>query len=147
MRRPIFLAASMPATLRIGLAALALGAATSAFGAGSCDFQPSPASASFGAIDPRLVTTATFNVALQIKCTGGGVAVFSITGLNDTGPGSYRLKHNTVAGEYMAYTVSTAVTSAGSNTTLTLTGQLVATSYQNAYFGSYSDRLTVLVTP
>jgi hypothetical protein len=145
MRRPIFVAASMAATFRIGLAALALGAAISASAAPNCDFKAAqPGTASFGAIDPRLATTATFNVVLLIKCTGGGVAVFTITGLNDTGPGAYRLKHNTVAGEYMAYTVSTVVVP---GTSITLTGQLLATTYQNAYFGNYSDTLTVLVTP
>src|SRR5438552_12589825 len=99
MRRPISPAALIAATFRVALAALALGAATSVFGAPSCNFRAGqPGTASFGAIDPRLVTTATFNVVLLFTCSGGGVAVFSITGLNDTGPGAYRLKHNTQAG-------------------------------------------------
>lgn len=145
MRRTIRLAASLAATFRIGLAALALGAATSVSAAPNCDFRAAqPGTASFGAIDPRLATTATFNVVLLVKCTGGGGAMFSITGQNDTGPGAYRLKHNTQAGEYIAYTISTVVVA---DTSITLTGQIVATSYQNAYFGSYSDTLTVLVTP
>jgi hypothetical protein len=135
----------MAATFRAALAAAALGAATSACGAPNCDFKAGqPTTANFGAIDPRLATTATFNVILLIKCTGGGGAAFSITGLNDTGPGAYRLAHNTQVGEYMAYTVTTVVVA---DTSITLTGQLLATSYQNAYFGPYSDTLTVLVTP
>ncbi len=142
---PTLPATSTGAAMRLGLAALLLSAATSTFGAPNCDFKAGqPASASFGAIDPQLATNATFNVTLQIKCTGGGSSIFSIAGLHDTGPGAYRLQHISVPTEFMAYTVSTAVVV---DTSITLTGTIVSTTYQNAYFGSYSDSLTVTVTP
>jgi hypothetical protein len=142
---PLSFPALLAATIRVCVAAVALGAMASADAAPTCDFRVAqPTTANFGAIDPRLATTATFTVTLQIKCTGGGGAVFSITGANDTGPGAYRLKHNTVAGEYMAYSVTTVIVA---DTSIQLNGQLLATTYQNAYFGPYSDTLTVLVTP
>ncbi|HEV2039382.1 MAG TPA: hypothetical protein VGT81_04935, partial [Casimicrobiaceae bacterium] len=88
MRRPLSFPALLAATIRVCLAAVALGAAASADAAPNCAFRAGqPTTANFGAIDPRLVTTATFTVTLLIKCTGGGGAVFSITGANDTGPG------------------------------------------------------------
>jgi hypothetical protein len=43
----------------------------------------------------------------------------------------------------MPYTV----TASNTATRLTLNGQLVAADYKNAYGGSYSDTLTVLLTP
>ena len=132
-----------PGLLRTILFALVLLAAVPAFGQ-TCDFNANqPGSTSFGTINPTGSTTATFSVTLNYKCTGGASASFVISGANDSGPGAYRLKHLTQL-EYMNYSIST-VNITG--TKITLNGQIVATDYQNAFVGDYSDTLTVTVLP
>ena len=98
---------------------------------------------SFGTINPTGNTTATFSVTLNYKCTGSASALFTISGANDSGPGAYRLKHLTQV-QYMNYSI---VTVNAPGTKITVTGQIVATDYQNAYVGDYSDTLTVTVLP
>ena len=107
------------------------------------NFPNTPDTVSFGTIDPSLNTTYTFTVSVNFTCVLSG-STFTITGLNDTGPAAFRLKHVTqVPSQYMPYTV----TATNTATKLTLNGQLVAADYKNAYGGSYSDTLTVLLTP
>ncbi len=111
----------------------------------TCTFNSGqPNSASFGAIDPTLAATMTFSVTVNYKCTGGANAMFTITGAHDTGPGAYRLQNQTQATQYMAYTVNTTIIP---GTKITLTGQLVAANYQNAYVGNYADTLNVVISP
>lgn len=137
------LARACPIALRAVVFALALGAAAPAMGQ-TCSFRANqPGSVSFGTIDPTLITPATFSVKVNYRCTGGANATFTIAGLNDSGPGAYRLKHITQT-QYMAYSIST-VNAPG--TSITLNGQIVATDYQNAYVGDYSDTLTVTIFP
>jgi hypothetical protein len=127
-----------------GTLSLALFLAAPALGQ-TCTFNPGqPNTASFGAIDPTLVTPKTFSVTLNYKCTGSAAASFTITGANDTGPGAYRLRNQVQATQYMAYTLTT-VNLPG--TKITINGQLVAANYQNAYVGNYTDTLNVLVLP
>lgn len=110
-----------------------------------CTYNPiQPNLASFGTIDPASVVTKTFSITLSYTCIGGANASFTITGVNDTGPGAYRLRNVTQLTQYMNYTITT-VNVAG--TKITLNGQLVAADYQNAYVGNYTDILTVLVLP
>jgi len=131
--------------LRAILLAIVLGAAIPALGQ-TCIFNTGqPASVNFGTINPTLVTTATFSVTVNFKCTGSANATFIIVGLNDSGPGAYRLKHNTqIPAQYMSYSVSTAIVP---GTKITLNGQIVASNYQNAYVGNYSDSLTITILP
>jgi len=138
--------AGIAAGYRTGLAALLLAwcASAPAFGQ-ACSFNPAqPNVASFGTIDPTLSTTMTFSLTVNYKCTGSAVAAFTITGANDTGLGAFRLRNLVQTTQYMAYSVTTAD---APGTKLTLTGQLFAVNYQNAYVGSYTDTLSVLVLP
>jgi hypothetical protein len=124
--------------------ALALCCAAPALGQ-TCSYNAGqPSTASFGVIDPSLVTTKTFSVTLNYKCTGGASATFTITGAHDTGPGAYRLQNQTQATQFMAYTVSTTNVP---GTKITINGQLVAANYQNAFVGNYTDTLSVVVLP
>lgn len=131
--------------LRAILLAIVLGAAIPVLGQ-TCTFNAGqPASVNFGTIDPTLVTTATFSVTVNFKCTANANATFNIVGLNDSGPGAYRLKHNTqVPAQYMSYSVSTVIVP---GTKITLNGQIVASNYQNAHVGNYSDSLTITILP
>ena len=103
-----------------------------------------PNVASFGSIDPSLSTTYTFTVTVNFRCTASAEAFFTITGANDTGPGAYRLRNLAQPTQYMAYSVSTAIVP---GTRIVLLGQLVAANYRDAYVGSYSDTLSVLILP
>jgi len=131
--------------LRAVVFAMALGAALPVLGQ-SCTYNANqPASVNFGTIDPRLVTPATFTVTINFKCTGSANATFNIVGSNDTGPGAYRLKHTTqVPSQYMNYSIGTVIVP---GTKITLNGQIVATDYQNAYAGNFSDVLTMTIFP
>jgi len=111
----------------------------------TCSFNNNqPNIASFGTIDPTLTTPQTFTITINYKCTGSPVPSFTITGSNDSGPGAYRLQNVAKPAEYMRYTISTSDTP-GSK--ITLTGLLVAADYQNAWVGSYTDTISVLVVP
>lgn len=129
--------------LRTLLFVIALSTAVPAM-AQTCTFNSNqPGSVSFGIIDPTLTTPATFSVILNFKCTGSANAGFNIAGQNDTGPGAYQLKHITQA-QYIPYSISTVIIP---GTKITLNGQIVATDYQNAYVGNYTDVLTVTIFP
>ena len=133
--------------LRAAWRAILLVLALATTGSAQCfcifNFPNTPDTVSFGTIDPSLNTTYMFTVSVNFTCFPSG-PTFTITGLNDTGPAAFRLKHATqVPSQYMPYTV----TATNTATKLTLNGQLVAADYKNAYGGSYSDTLTVLLTP
>ena len=111
----------------------------------TCSFNNSqPNTGAFGTVNPSLNTTYTFTLTVNYRCTGGANAVFTITGANDTGPGAYRMRNTEQPTQYMAYSIST-VDAPG--TKITINGQLVAAQYGNAWVGSYSDTLSVLVLP
>jgi hypothetical protein len=131
------------AALRATLLVLAIVTAGPAWCLCIFNLPNDPDTVSFGTIDPSLNTTYTFTVNVNFTCLLSG-PTFTITGLNDTGPGAFRLKHVTqVPSQFMSYTVTTTNTA----TRVTLNGQLIAANYKNAYVGSYSDTLTVMLTP
>ena len=124
---------------------LLLSASSTQVLAQSCSFNPSqPNTASFGTINPTLTTPRTFSITVNYKCTGGATAVFTISGANDSGPGAYRMQNTQQPTRFLPYSIAT-VNEPGSK--ITLNGLLVAADYQNAWVGSYTDTLTVLVLP
>jgi len=137
------IACARSALLRV-LAVLALSWAATA-SAQTCIFNPGqPNVASFGSIDPSLNSTYTFTLTINYKCTASAEAFFTITGANDTGAGAYRLRNLAQPAQYMAYSISTLNVP---GTKITLVGQLVAANYRDAYVGSYSDTISVLMLP
>ena len=143
MTPPLLRAPDLPAALQAILLVLALFTIGPAWCLCIFNLPNNPDTVSFGTIDPSLNTTYTFTVSVNFTCVLTS-PTFTITGLNDTGPGAFRLKHLTqVPAQYMSYTVTTTNTA----TSVTLNGQLVAANYKNAYVGSYSDTLTVMLTP
>jgi hypothetical protein len=143
MTSTLFRAHDLRAALRATPLVLALATAGPAWCLCIFNIPNNPDTVSFGTIDPSLNTTQTFTVSVNFTCVLSS-PTFTITGLNDTGPGAFRLKHVTqVPPQYMAYTVTATHTA----TKLTLDGQLIAANYKNAYGGSYSDTLTVMLTP
>ena len=94
---------------------------------------------------PAAAQTCVFNAGQPNVASFGSVdPSLSITGASDTGPGAYRLRNLAQPTQYMAYTVSTVIVP---GTRIVLLGQLVAADYRDAYVGSYSDTLSVLILP
>ena len=112
----------------------------------TCTFNANPpGSVNFGSINPALATPATFSARLDFNCLLGAIALVSVSGQNDSGPAAHRLKHATqVPARYIPYAVSTVVVP---GVRITITGQIASADYQNAYAGSYTDTLTVLLLP
>jgi spore coat protein U-like protein len=107
------------------------------------------------AIDPSMTVTATGNAAATFSCNGSSaLATFTVDG-NDgahaLGPGLRRMRHATVATEFLPYTLaispSSATVAKGTPVTVSMTASVLSTDYQNALAGTYSDTVTVTVSP
>lgn len=132
----------LPAAFAAVVLALSIGAPARAQ---SCSYNPNqPGTASFGTIDPTQNTPRTFTITINYKCTGAANATFTITGANDAGPGVYRLQNTAQSTQFMSYSITTANEP---GTKITLNGLLVAANYQNAWPGTYTDTLSVVVFP
>jgi hypothetical protein len=101
------------------------------------------------AIDPSLAGPATGNALILYRCTRGTSPTFTVptpASVTCTTPG-------TCAATTMAPTLSSVNTGAGSgfapgsDKTLTVTGQLTQTQYQDMQTGNYSGTVTVTVSP
>jgi hypothetical protein len=144
-----------PAAIRITLgaciSAAALGCATgTAFAA--CQFRAgsTTGSVAFPLLDPVTAPNVTAATTLEVRCQPAGdfaVAQWTWTSANG-GASIGRLAGGTPAyAPGIAYSVGIAVTGSGANRTLTLTLQIAGPNYTNASAGSYSDVLTLSVTP
>lgn len=106
-------------------------------------------------LDPSSTGPATGSLTQQPSfwCTKG--ASYTITdagGVNDAGPGQHRMING--ASEYIPYTLSLGAeasgTGQGKGTTLyltTLSGTVANADFINASAGSYSDTVTISITP
>ncbi len=118
---------------------------------GTCKFTTNTANISV-TLDPSVGGTVTGSGSLVFWCTKN--ASYTVTdddGLYETGPNANRV-FNSLASEYIPYTFTYTPTSGtGSgpqNTiTLTLTASFAQTDYENAAAGTYSDTVTITVTP
>jgi len=161
-RRP-----ALASRVRSLLAVLALAAVLPAQAAGSgtlvvgatvlsknnCKFSIAAATLSF-AIDPSSTSAATASADFVFSCNGSSpVATWSVTGddgLHSTGVGARRMQHATTTSEYLAYSLNLPASgSVPKNTdhTLTVTGTIAPAAFQNAIAGSYSDTVTLTLTP
>lgn len=132
------------------LAAVMTGAAGTA--SATCQFQAgsTTGSVAFGLLDPVTAPNVTAAIQLNVRCTPASdfaVAQWTWTSANG-GTSTGRLAGGTpVYVPGIAYSVTIAVVNQGSNGTLTLTLQIAGPNYVNASPGSYSDILTLRVTP
>jgi len=121
----------------------------------NCKFNSASTALSFGAIDPAGSADATATASLIVKCAGAApLATFFIahdSGLYGASPSALRMRHATLPAEYLPYglTLDPVTASVPKNTkvTLTLSGKVTATDYQNAYAGNYADTVTLTLTP
>ena len=135
----------------IGASILAAVACTSET-AYACEFRTgsTTGSVAFGVLDPITAPNATAAIQLDVRCAPAGdwaVAQFTWTSING-GASTGRLAGGTPPyGPGIAYSVNLSVSGGGANRTLTVTLQIAGSAYVNANAGSYSDVLTLMVTP
>lgn len=128
-----------------------------------CNVAAGAVTLAFPALDPSIATdhaniattpdpAFTFAcVGPPVACGGGVFYAVSATGLYDLGA-THRMRHATQASEFIPYTLS--VFSAppppaarGAPVAVTVRGSVFSNDYQGAYFGTYSDIVTVTITP
>lgn len=138
-------------TLGACILAAALGCATgTAFAA--CQFRAgsTTGSVTFPLLDPVTAPNVIAGTTLEVRCVPAGdfaIAQWTWTSANG-GTSTGRLAGGTPAyAPGIAYSVGISVAGSGLNRTLTLTLQIAGPNYTNASAGSYSDVLTLRVTP
>lgn len=141
----------------LGLSGLAAAASTthqlnvSATVQGSCRFNSSgPTALSFGGIDPASTANAVANANVLFRCTSGTTSSVTKAGVNDSA-GTHRV---TDGSNFIPYTATLAGDvqvgtgyGAGQDKTLTVTGTITPTDFQNAPAGTYTDTLTLTIAP
>ena len=122
---------------------LVFGATSGAHAA--CTFRNSPGGITFNAFDPSVASTQTASTTVRVNCTAGESPTWFFTGLNGSAP--LQMKHASLS-VYIPYSVSTTYVSGPANNQLfNITATVLGTNYQNANVGSYSDLLTLTITP
>jgi spore coat protein U-like protein len=120
-----------------------------------CRFNTGTSSLNFGTLDPGNPSDKTVNTSVTFRCGGSApMAIFSIThdsGLYETATDAPRMRNATVTTEYLPYTLSLSPTSGtvrrNTNRTLTISGTVQGTYFQNAYAGNYRDRVVISIEP
>lgn len=125
----------------------------------SCAFQSNGGlSLSFGTLNPANAVTVVVPIAaVSLNSDKAGdcnpahqtMTISADNGLN-FGGGSRRMR--SASGDFIPYTLTAVpfdVSRPGNNryATFTFNGQVVGTAYENAPAGSYTDRVTISVTP
>lgn len=121
----------------------------------TCKFNASNLTLAFGTIDPTQASNITATATAGFVCNGASPsATFQISaadGMYPAGPGTRRMRHGSLATEYLPYAISMTPTSAtvpkGSAQVLTVTGTLQPIHFQNAQPGSFQDTVVLTITP
>ncbi len=124
---------------------------------GVCWFTTSNSALNFGNLDPSNPVDVNASTTIFFRCFRlfGQVTFFigDDDGLYDTGPNGNRMRHSTVATEYLPYnfdlnpTSGTVPSSLFTNRTLTISGTVRGVDYQDARMGNYSDTVVVSIEP
>jgi len=121
----------------------------------NCKFNSKTAALNFGNLDPAAPVDRTVSVSISFVCHGSAnPATFSITdddGMYETGPNASRMRHTMATTEYLPYSLTLNPASGtvpkGVDQTLTITGTVMGSDYQDAYAGSYSDSVVISIEP
>lgn len=121
----------------------------------NCHFITSASSLNFGSLDPASSSNVISSTTITFRCGGSAPnATFAINhdnGLYETGPGANRMQHSTVVTEYLPYTLTLSPLSntvpKNVNQTLSISGSVKATDFQQAYVGSYADTVVISIAP
>jgi spore coat protein U-like protein len=109
----------------------------------------------FGTLNPLATVPATASTTLTFFCIGfQGNTTYSVqasNGLYSPGAGLRRMRHATVATSMMGYNLSVTPASGTinwlANQTITVTGSIPVTEFQNARPGTYSDTVVLELNP
>lgn len=118
----------------------------------ACEFRAGSTTGSiaFGVLDPITAPNVTSAIQLEVRCTPpGDYAIAQWTWVSANGGSSIgKMAGGTPPyAPGIDYSIGISVAGGGANQTLTLTLQIAGPSYANANAGSYSDVLTLMVTP
>lgn len=122
---------------------------------GKCTFNTHGTTINFGTLDPANPVDKTITASIVFRCQANGTAplVFDIIdnyGLNETAPGRNRMRLAATT-DYLnytfTYTPSSGSTPKNTNVTVTMTGKVFGSDYQDAVPGSYSDTVTMTLNP
>jgi len=133
----------------------ALAASATILSKSSCKFSSSNGLVmSFGTIDPSSSVNATASVNLAIVCNGsasvGVYVISSNNGLHSGGTGGLRLRHLTNPTAFLPYSLNVPLPGSapkGVTRIVAINGTITPASFGNAIAGSYSDVVTLNITP
>lgn len=113
-----------------------------------------PTALAFGAIDPSVAVNNTATATTTFACRGSDpMATYNITsndGLYKTGAGAPRMRHATDHTKFLPYSLNlpqSATVPKNTTQTLTVTGTIVPSDFQNALGGAYSDTVILTIDP
>ena len=144
--------AAMPAA---AAGTYALAASATILSKSSCKFSSSNGLVmSFGTIDPSSSVNATASVNLAIVCDGSAsVGVYVISrdnGLHSGGTGGLRLRHVTNPTAFLPYSLNVPLPGSapkGVTRIVAINSTITPANFGNAIAGSYSDVVTLNITP
>ncbi|MGD0276971.1 MAG: spore coat protein U domain-containing protein [Syntrophales bacterium] len=115
----------------------------------SCTFGSHAQTVPFGTLDPSSSANATATVTVTIRCTGSNSTwtLTSNNGLHYSGT-TRRMQNTNVSTQYLPYSLTFSPTTGNKATTSTTgSGTILNSDYINAYVGSYSDTVTITISP
>jgi len=135
----------------VGLSAMILACASGAASA-SCEFSAgsTTGSVAFGVLDPVTAPNVNATIQLNVKCTPPSdfaIAQWTWTSANGGASIGKMAGGTPPYAPGINYSVSISLGGGGAGRTLTLSLQIAGANYTNASAGSYSDLLTLSVTP
>ena len=120
-----------------------------------CKFNSNSSSLNFGSLDPVNAVDKTVDTTITFRCGGSAPnATFFVSdddGLYETGPDANRMRHATNTAEYLLYTFTLDPASGtvpkNTNQTLTISGTVRGSDYQDAIAGNFSDSVVISISP
>lgn len=121
----------------------------------TCKFSSATLLLDFGNLNPASAANATASTTATFTCNGGGAGAtgaFAFSTNNGLyAAGGPRMRHATLAGEFVPYSFSlspaSGVIAKGATLTLTVTGTILASDFQNAAAGAYRDTVLITLAP
>lgn len=119
----------------------------------NCRFMTAASTLNLGAIDPSGTAPRTASANVRVRCTGALFTAWGISnnaGLYGLGSNALRMRHATVPGEYLPYSLAypkSGTAFFGLQQTIAVTATVSAADYQNVRPGAYSDTVVLSLLP
>ena len=142
-----------PAVSRAAVAA-AVSVTATVLSKSVCRFDSKSLALNFGNVDPGSPSDATATATVGFRCAGSaGTAVFAIVadaGLHGNG-GFPRMQNGTIPSEFLSYflalNLATGAVPKNTNQTLTISGTIRRSDFQDASAGTYTDTVVLSILP